>query len=271
MSDFARDWPDLSAELDAWSERGQRATLWWRDDDAVEPTPALDRLIGMSRDQAVPLMLAVIPARAGPPLVERLAEAETECLPVQHGFAHISQAPNGGRKWGLGAHRPLATILEERARGGARMAALFGTKWLPVLVPPWNRIAPEVVAQLGTLGYIGLSAATPRAAPFAAPGVFQVNAHVDIMRWDAPRGFLGSGQALKRLIGFLRARRAGDADPGEPTGLLTHHLAHDEGAWEFLDQLLTALNRHPAVDFIHSRAVFTPSDAQSETIRRGAA
>jgi len=271
MSDFTRDWPDLAAELDAWGERGQRATLWWRDDDAVEPTPALDHLIGVSRTQAVPLVLAVIPARAGPPLVERLAGAVTECLPVQHGFAHISHAPNGGRKWELGDHRPLATVMEELARGRVRMDALFGTTWLPVLVPPWNRIAPEVVSGLGTLGYIGLSAATPRPAPFAAPGVFQVNAHVDIMRWSTPRGFLGSGQALKRLIGVLRARRTGEADPAEPTGLLTHHLAHDQEAWRFLDRLLTTLKRHPAVSFIHPRAVFTPSDAQNETIQRGAA
>jgi len=271
MSDFARDWPDLAAELDAWGERGQRATLWWRDDDAVEPTPALDRLIGVSRAQGVPLMLAVVPARAGQPLADRLAEAEVECLPVQHGFAHISHAPNGDRKWELGAHRPLATVLEELARGRARMDALFGSAWLPVLVPPWNRIAPVVVAQLGALGFTGLSAATPRPAPFAAPGVFQVNVHVDIMRWSTPRGFLGTGQALKRLVGYLRARRTGEADPAEPTGLLTHHLAHDEDAWEFLDQLLTALNRHPAVSFIHPRAVFTPPDAQRETIQRGAA
>lgn len=271
MSDFTKDWPDLTAELDAWSEGGQRATLWWRDDDAVEPTPALDRLIGVSRAQDVPLMLAVVPARAGQPLVSHLAQADADCLPVQHGFAHISHAPNGGRKWELGDHRPLATVLEELARGRARMDALFGAAWLPVLVPPWNRIAPEVVAQLGTLGYIGLSAATPRPAPFAAPGVFQVNAHVDIMRWSDPRGFLGAGQALKRLIGFLRARRTGEADPAEPTGLLTHHLAHDEEAWRFLDQLLTALNRHPAVSFVHPRAAFTPPDARDEAIRRGAA
>jgi hypothetical protein len=271
MSDFTRDWPDLAAELDAWGERGQRATLWWRDDDAVEPTPALDRLIGVSRAQGVPLMLAVVPARAGQPLVDRLAGAQADCLPVQHGFAHVSHAPAGERKWELGAHRPLAAVLEELARGRARMDALFGFTWLPVLVPPWNRIAPEVVSQLGTLGYIGLSAATPRPAPFAAPGVFQVNAHVDIMRWGVPRGFLGTGQALKRLVGYLRARRAGEADPAEPTGLLTHHLAHDEDAWVFLDQLLTTLNRHPAVTFVHPRAAFTSSDAHSETTQRGAA
>lgn len=35
-------WDRLAAELDRWDAAGRRATFWWRDDDAVAPTPALD-------------------------------------------------------------------------------------------------------------------------------------------------------------------------------------------------------------------------------------
>ena len=40
-------WADLDAELDRWKAAGRAATLWWRDDDATRPTPALDRLLAL--------------------------------------------------------------------------------------------------------------------------------------------------------------------------------------------------------------------------------
>ena len=42
-------WADLGAELGQWAAEGREATLWWRDDDAIEPTPALDRMIDRQR------------------------------------------------------------------------------------------------------------------------------------------------------------------------------------------------------------------------------
>ena len=35
----------LSAELDAWISAGEKAKIWWRDDDASYPSNKLDKLI----------------------------------------------------------------------------------------------------------------------------------------------------------------------------------------------------------------------------------
>ena len=58
------DWTDLTRELDRWADSGRPATFWWRDDDALTVTPALDRLLGLARDHQAPLALAVVPAGA---------------------------------------------------------------------------------------------------------------------------------------------------------------------------------------------------------------
>ena len=266
-----KDWAKLEAELDAWRAQGRRAAIWWRDDDAVEPTPALERLLDLAGKHRAPLMLAVIPARANMALAHRIAQAGPDALPVQHGYAHLNHAPADDKKWELGGHRPLPQVLEELARGRTRMDALFADAWMPVLVPPWNRIAPQVTARLGDLGYTGLSAHTPRAAPLAAPGVQQVNTHVDIMRWQAPRGFLGGAAVLEALTAHLRARRDGLADPKEPSGILTHHLAHDDACWLFLDRLLGMLQADPAVDLVHPRQAFAPASEDTGQGARGAA
>jgi hypothetical protein len=146
-------------------------------------------------------------------------------------------------------------------RGAAQMAALFGPEALPVLVPPWNRIAPELTRALPKLGLTGLSTYGARQVSAPVPGLTQANTHVDIMRWDAPRGFLGEPEALDLLCGHLQARRLAAADgtgvdPTEPTGLLTHHLAHDEDAWEFLERVLPLLARHPATRAVTASEVF---------------
>lgn len=254
-------WRELEQELDAWATAGQRATLWWRDDDAAEPTAALDRLLDLSAAQNLPLALAVVPGRCSHGLSHRLAGDLQAMTPLQHGYRHLNHAGADQKKAELGDHRPLPVVCEELARGAALMAANFGERALPVLVPPWNRIAPRVIAALPEIGLSGLSTHKPRTAENPVPGITQVNTHVDIMRWTAPRGFLGEAEALGLLCGHLRARRGvqtkeQQVDRAEPTGLLTHHLAHDAAAWGFLEQLLPLLARHPAALMLGARDVF---------------
>jgi len=240
------DWADLTRELDAWAAAGRTATVWWRDDDAVEPTPAFERLLGLAARHAVPLALAVIPARASGALAARIAAAGTALTPLQHGFAHRNHAPAAEKKIELGGHRPLAVVCEELARGRARLAGLFDAGAGAVLVPPWNRIDAGLIAHLPALGFTALSTYGPRDAA-GADGLARVNCHLDLMRWEAPRGFAGEAAALGLLLDHLRRRRAGTADAAEPSGILSHHAAHDDAAWAFLDRLLAALGAHPAV------------------------
>lgn len=244
-------WQDLTHELDQWREAGRQATFWWRDDDATAPSAALDRLLALRHKHNAALMLAVIPARAQPSLAQRLA-AEPAVAVVQHGWAHVNHAPVGAAKAELGPHRPTALIVGELARGQMALDALFGD-WLRVLVPPHNRIAPAIAAALPAAGYAGLSTYNARRRT-PAP-LTQVNSHVDIMNWVS-RAFGGSAEALGLTLRHLQARRAGSADPDEPTGLLTHHLAHDEAAWSFTDAFLAAVAAHPAARLIDARTLF---------------
>lgn len=253
-------WSDLAQELDDWRRAGTPATLWWRDDDVVEPTEALTRLLALAAADDLPLALAVIPAKVSPDLPPYLDAATARITLLQHGLAHANHAPEGEKKAELGAHRPVTTVCAALAEGAALLDAAFpesaGLARLPVLVPPWNRIAPDVVTALPGLGFTGLSSFAPRAAACPVPGLRQVNSHVDIMRWRPPRGFAGAAACLGALVGHLRARRQGAADPAEPTGLLTHHLAHDADAWDFLARLLPFLANHATIRIIGAPDAF---------------
>ncbi len=74
-------------ELARWRRASQRAQLWWRDDDARGPTPALDRLLGLATRYNAPLTLAVVPDREPERLLPVL-EPAAKVTVSQHGVDH---------------------------------------------------------------------------------------------------------------------------------------------------------------------------------------
>lgn len=242
-----------------FSDQGRVATLWWRDDDATVPGVALDRLLGLSAAHAVPLALAVVPAGASEALADRLAAEPTALCVLQHGYAHQNHAGTGEKKIELGPQRPAQVTIGELATGWLRLESLFGARALPILVPPWNRLAPFLVPVLPELGYRGLSQYGPRARVVPVKQLRQVNCHVDPIDWRGTRGFVGAGAAVAALAGHLRLRLeapAGSAAAEEPTGLMTHHAVHGPELWAFLDRLLAAVAGNAAARWLDARTAF---------------
>ena len=243
-------WQALSAELDAWATAGRTATFWWRDDDAGDATPSLDRLLDLSGRRRVPLSLAVIPARATEALAARIAGIDMVTV-LQHGWSHANHAPASEKQTELSDHAPAAALMSDLERGWKRLTTLFGQQALPVMVPPWNRMDPTVGMRLADWGYVAVSGSGARRADDAVPPRLQVlNIHIDMIDWHGSRGFAGDATALDTAIGHLRDRRLGRADPNEPTGLMTHHLDHDPACWDFVQRLLDATNSHRAVRWL---------------------
>jgi len=222
-------WRAIEEEIARWRDAGREPVVWWRDDDAADTTPALDRLLDLHHATAVPLALAIVPANATPALAECLGRAQGVDL-LQHGYAHTNHAPVTDKKMELGLHRPMMFVLGELGTGRMALERLFGDRVLPVLVPPWNRIAAQLVPTLPEVGYRGLSTFGIRHRANPVSGLLQVNAHVDLIDWKS-RHFVGEEAALSA---FEQALIASRTSTGEPVGLLSHHLAMDERAWDFL-------------------------------------
>ncbi len=248
-------WQAFTLELDAWLGEGRRATIWWRDDDAGRPHPALERLLSLATDLSLPLGLAVVPAWLTAEVADAVKASPASVTVLQHGFAHANHETEiqpGERKVRpaeCGAARAVEVVLEELAEGEARLRTIFGGRFLPVLVPPWNRSAPAVVAHLPRLGYRGLSAFGPRPAPEPAPGLIQINCHADPIVWREGKRFAGASATIERLRAHLAARREGLVDGAEPTGLLTHHRDMEPPFWTFLEEFLRRLRAHRAAIF----------------------
>ncbi len=241
------DWPDLTRELDAWAEDGRTATFWWRDDDAVEVTPALEKLLQTADDAETPLSLAVIPGALRPDLVS-CVNGHTGIHVLQHGYMHVNHAPPGCKASEFGPERSCEGCLEELARGFGLLGEFHNL--LPILVPPWNRIDGDLVENLPGIGFLGISTFTPREPERDHSGLIRVNTHVDIVDWRKQRRFQGESGVLQQVLIHLTARRNRSADPGEPTGLLTHHLVHEQSSWSFIQEFLSVTQAHQAVRWL---------------------
>jgi hypothetical protein len=248
-------WETLDRELDLWRASGRRATLWWRDDDAHRASSQLSQLLDIATAVRVPVSLAVIPAALEPGLVVDIERCEIATV-LQHGYAHRNHAAPGERSWELGVHRPVSEIIAELEDGKTMLERSFGRRFVEVLVPPWNRIDPEVAARLPNAGYRGLSTFGPRVAESPFPEFVQCNTHVDLIAWRRDRTFIGVDSAIGRLVEHLQARRNGRADRSEPTGILTHHLDLNVDAWVFLHELFERSCQHAATAWLDARELF---------------
>lgn len=248
-------WQALDEELAAWHEAGREASFWLRDDDAVADTPALRRLIEIGDRTGAPIALAVIPKDAGEDLAHAVAASDGVWV-MQHGWCHANHATPSEKKFELGDHRPTQVVGEELQRGDERLSGLFGGRYAKVLAPPWNRIGPNVAAHLGLWGYAGLSVFGPRTRSLRPNGVRCANTHIDIIDWKGTRGFRGDEAVVGQALEHLQARRSGEVDPGEPSGLITHHLVHDDDCWAFIERFIDRTRQSPSVRWMSLPDVF---------------
>jgi hypothetical protein len=219
-------WSEFEDELARRRDAGETVEFWWRDDDAGAVTPSLKKLIQLSKTSGVPLALAVIPEPAEPKLFELLHERVTV---LQHGTDHRNRAAAGEKKTEYPLAEPAEAALGRISVGFGRLQSLAPQKFVPVLAPPWNRMRKDLLGKLPAIGIRGVSGYGARASAEPAPGLRQVNTHVDIVAWRQGKRFIGGAQALDLAKKYLGGE--------EPLGWLTHHAVHDDAAWNFLERL----------------------------------
>ena len=223
------DWSPLQHALAASRRDGVTVPFWWRDDDAVAVTPALDQLVTLSARIGVPVHLAIIPAHADPALADVIDPSTA--IPVVHGWAHTDHSAGNSKKNEF--QTPRTDAIADARHAIERMQTLFGASLRRMFVPPWNRINDEVIRALPGLGYTALSTFNPRGAPYATRDLVQINTHIDPIWWKGTRDLVDPDTLVQRAATCIDARRTGQQDATEPFGLLTHHLVHTNAIWDF--------------------------------------
>ena len=253
--EFINAWPTLERELDLWAESGKQASFWWRDDDAISETSQLHILDHLSQSFDIPVSIAIIPAFLEASLPKYLQKRDHFSV-LQHGYSHTSYAAKGVKKIELGGERVLDIIATELSDGYQILKSELPDKFTPVIVPPWNRIESRVYNRLREIGFTGISVDGARKVSYPVNDLLQINTHLDPINWRHGRGFIGSQAAIELLQQHLYLRRTTDSGSDEPTGLLTHHLVHNDAVWSFCRTLFKYLNQHPAAHWVNARQMW---------------
>lgn len=231
------DWSPLTDALKRARAAGLDLPVWWRDDDAIAPTPALERLLALADEIAVPVHLAVIPESAKPELAPFVATRNAH--PLVHGWAHRDTSLPDVKKSEFG--RPREDAQQEVHNGFGLLRSIFGPGLLPVFVPPWNRIDPVHYPALRAAGFAALSTFGPRPKAEAVPGLAQINTHVDPIAWRTSRDLVAPTELIALTAQLIDDRLQGKSDAQEPLGLLTHHLVHTPAIWSFSREWLLTM------------------------------
>lgn len=222
------NWKKFELELVRRRDAGRPVQFWWRDDDAAVVRPEAKRLLELASSSGVPVSLAVVPVSAEPELFQLLHDGVTV---LQHGTDHRNRAAPGDKKTEYPAAEPVQAAVARVSDGLRRLRELAGGRFFPVLAPPWNRVRKDLLEKLPAIGIRGLSMYGARASAEPAPGLRQVNTHVDIVAWRQGKRFIGEDEALRLAFKGLSME--------EPFGWLTHHAVHEAGAWDFLQKLFS--------------------------------
>ena len=121
------DWRPLEAEIELWHKADLTLPFWWRDDDAIEPTTALDQLVDIASQTDIPVHLAIIPKFATTALRDQ-SEQTPYIIPVVHGWSHQSHSYDGEKNAEFGVSRPIEDAIQDLIIGADRMSDLFGNK-----------------------------------------------------------------------------------------------------------------------------------------------
>lgn len=234
-------WELLNQELSEFAQTRGSIRFWWRDDDASEYGDELNRLLRLSRDYKIPLALAVIPGRLKENLVSELMGESTDVL--QHGCHHVNLASAQEKKCEMLLQNSVIDCLPEFR---SFLKDTFENRFTSILVPPWNRIAEQLLPRLKDMGFVGVSTFKSRVEE-SMFGLKFINTHIDIVDWKGTRGFAGEERILADIVNALKLRRSRTRDSHEPIGLLTHHLDHDELCWDFIERLFDFTQNHSSV------------------------
>lgn len=206
-----------------------------RNDDFGWEEPRFLRLYELCAQAAFTLSAAAIPEECRDLDSWQFEDAKYLELTL-HGYAHRNHQLEGKKGEFMDA-RPLETALTELSIGHKFLQERYPDLYVPVFIPPWNRVSDEIVEKLSSVGCKALSR-------FGANRINQkfpeFNAQIDLhTRKD------GGYASVEGVLADMENAWEAQAE-GEPrfVGLMLHHGKMQDADYSFLAKLFEAFKGH---------------------------
>ncbi len=227
-------------------EKTERVRVFFRADDIAAPSRNYTNLMGVFRENRVPLCLAVVPSWISKTRWEAIAKTaggdSSQWCWHQHGWRHINHE-SVGKKQEFGPSRSREDISRDLQLGRHRLEAIIGKAFEPYFTPPWNRCGPHTLEVLQELEYRAISRSIG-AKPISnnLPEYF-VNVDLHTRR---------QGDGSKDMEAFFS--ELSQALAGGYCGIMIHHQLMNSQAFDFLDVLLQVFSKQKKLDLVSLNA-----------------
>ncbi len=235
----------IKKELSLWQQNGQQCHFWWRDDDATQDTPALQKLIDLHQQTKIPVALSVIPKFAHVTLLQQIKNLPQISI-LQHGWQHRNYELPEQPFSEFGSSRDSEIIRQELRTGRNLLKAMFAKQFVTGFVAPWNNLAAKHWPEFDQYDLVSFHDGAANQMPSKFK---QLNVHIDILRWRKYPKFRGTTRTIKAILKQLKQRRT-DQQFDKPIGIMSHHLVMDNASWQFLTKLLNFLRQESVVQFL---------------------
>lgn len=234
---------ELRKYLDTLQAAQKEIRIFCRDDDIDEDEETLRRLLDITLSRGVPLNLEIIPGKLTDPTITLLKNhirVNSDLVVLnQHGWMHVNHEKEG-RKCEFGVSRGFYAQFEDIARGKALLEEIFGDRFYPTFIPPWNRCTEDTFKVLDQLCFQVLSRDQGE-QPVTGYKFQEISITLDLYRWKGGVTMRPSQEIVTELISQISER--------DTVGILLHHKVMEASAFSFLDLLLGELSHHSIVRF----------------------
>jgi hypothetical protein len=236
----------LVAQLDTMRSQGRRIRMWWRDDDSYRDTTELRRLLMARRN--IPIALAVIPGLLDETLTNLIHDSNRVSV-LQHGWKHIDWSGGKSRPSEFPDSRSTFEVSEQLRSGRELLEKTFGSRFHPVLVPPWHSISRWLLENFGDLGYLAVSNEAPLFPLLSRGWGREINIEIDTSDWTRQGAFIGSREVARRLLRAFELRQKWNSE-SFPIGILTHHAVLTPSDCDSLGSFICMLEEVGCVEWL---------------------
>jgi len=225
------------------SAAGGETHIFFRADDIAAPGQQFVRLLQIFSRYRAPLCLAIVPAWLTRPrwsALRRIARTNgSRWCWHQHGWRHTNHEVEG-KKQEFGPARSRADIEHDISCGRHRLEKLLDKEFYPVFTPPWNRCDQKALDVLELLGYAAVSRSRG-SRPKSSERLPSYDVNVDLHTRKEKSPAAGWSNLFDEL---QQAIASGCC------GIMIHHQRMNQAAFDFLEMLLTVLNRHEELKLV---------------------
>ena len=244
-------WVELLVEALESGIGAHTPQVFFRADDIGAGGRAFETLCALFRFHEVPLNLAVVPAWLSEVRRDQLFRAAPLDEPLwswhQHGWRHVNWQRTG-KKCEFGEQRPYEKQWRDISQGQQKMRDIFGSYFVPVFTPPWNRLSFLTLRILQDLQFKGVSLWGPFPRGHKPPiALKNLRIQIDLHTRKAAEGEADYRALLEELKTFLAKR--------DPVGVMIHHQRMNLLAFQFLHELLSLLKNRFGAQFLSFRTM----------------